>query len=86
MDIISNTNEQSAVLDIAAWLSRAALDTIGEGKIYAGTQLLFSSLPSAAFDVRFGCIDNKESALARAYNNMMLVLPFARHPGFLSLD
>ncbi|OAX35978.1 cytochrome P450 [Rhizopogon vinicolor AM-OR11-026] len=55
MDIITNSKEQSAVLNIPAWLSRATLDAIGQ----------------AAFDVRFGSIDNKESALARAYSNMM---------------
>ncbi|OJA15903.1 hypothetical protein AZE42_11499 [Rhizopogon vesiculosus] len=55
MDVIMNSKEQSAVLNIPAWLSRATLDAIGE----------------AAFDVRFGSIDNEESALARAYSNMM---------------
>ncbi|OJA08928.1 hypothetical protein AZE42_05320 [Rhizopogon vesiculosus] len=43
------------VLDIPAWLSRVTLDAMGE----------------AAFDVRFGCMDDDESALARAYSSMM---------------
>ncbi|OAX34712.1 cytochrome P450 [Rhizopogon vinicolor AM-OR11-026] len=55
MDVISNSTEQSVVLDIPVWLSRATLDAMGE----------------AAFDVRFGCMDNDESALARAYSSMM---------------
>ncbi|OAX35974.1 cytochrome P450 [Rhizopogon vinicolor AM-OR11-026] len=55
MDLITNSKEQSAVLNIPAWVSRATLDAVGE----------------AAFDVRFGSIDNKESALARAYSNML---------------
>lgn len=55
METISNSNEGSVVLNIPAWLSRATLDAIGE----------------AAFDVRFGSIDNNESALARSYRNIL---------------
>ncbi|KAJ8585426.1 cytochrome P450 [Rhizopogon salebrosus TDB-379] len=55
MDIINNSKEQSAEFNIAAWLSRATLDAIGE----------------AAFDIRFGSIDNNESALAHACGSMM---------------
>jgi hypothetical protein len=35
MDMISNSEEQSAEFNISPWLSRATLDAIGEGKIYA---------------------------------------------------
>jgi hypothetical protein len=35
MDIINNSEEWSAEFNIPAWLSRATLDAIGEGKIYA---------------------------------------------------
>ncbi|KIJ66116.1 hypothetical protein HYDPIDRAFT_110276 [Hydnomerulius pinastri MD-312] len=55
MDIISNSDGEKAVLNIPAWLSRATLDAIGE----------------AAFDVRFGSVQDEENALARSYNNMM---------------
>ncbi|KAJ8583434.1 cytochrome P450 [Rhizopogon salebrosus TDB-379] len=55
MDIISNSEEQSAEFNIPSWLSRATLDAIGE----------------AAFDVHFGSIDNNENALAHAYGSMM---------------
>ncbi|OJA11405.1 hypothetical protein AZE42_12467 [Rhizopogon vesiculosus] len=55
VDLITNSGVESAVINIPAWLSRAALDAIGE----------------AAFDVPFGCIDNNESALSRAYSNML---------------
>lgn len=55
METISNSNEGLVVLNIPAWLSRATLDAIGE----------------AAFDVRFGSIDNNESALARSYRNIL---------------
>jgi hypothetical protein len=85
MDVIINSKEQSVVLSIPEWLSRAALDAIGEGRICAGTQLRLSSSPcssSAAFDVHFGSIDNNESALARSYNGMLSVLTFARFPCF----
>ncbi|OAX39240.1 cytochrome P450 [Rhizopogon vinicolor AM-OR11-026] len=55
MDIISNSKEQSAVFNIPKWLSRATFDAIGE----------------AAFDIRFGSIDNNENELGRAYGSMM---------------
>ncbi|OJA08713.1 hypothetical protein AZE42_07090 [Rhizopogon vesiculosus] len=55
IDIITNSKEQSAMLNIPAWLSRATLDAIGE----------------AAFDFHFGSIDNNENTLARAYSSMM---------------
>ncbi|KAJ8585151.1 cytochrome P450, partial [Rhizopogon salebrosus TDB-379] len=55
MDIISNSEEQSAEFNIPLWLSRATLDAIGE----------------AAFDIRFGSVAGDESALAHAYGSMM---------------
>ncbi|OJA08374.1 hypothetical protein AZE42_00989 [Rhizopogon vesiculosus] len=55
MDMMSNSKEQSVVLDIHAWLSRATLDAVGE----------------AAFDARFGCMDENESPLVQAYNNLV---------------
>ncbi|KAG1751043.1 cytochrome P450 [Suillus lakei] len=55
MEIIGDSKEGSAVFNVPAWLSRATLDAIGE----------------AAFDVRFGSIDNNESALAHSYRNIM---------------
>ncbi|KAJ8592655.1 cytochrome P450 [Rhizopogon salebrosus TDB-379] len=54
MDMINNSEEQSAEFNVATWLSRATLDAIGE----------------AAFDIRFGSVDNNESALAHAYSSM----------------
>jgi hypothetical protein len=33
MDIISDSKEQSVVLDIPGWMSRATLDAIGEGRV-----------------------------------------------------
>ena len=75
MDIINNSKEGSAVLNVAEWLSHATLDAIGEGRLYSVTQLPLSSSPSsAAFDVRFDAMADKESALTRTYNNMMSVM------------
>ena len=62
------------MFNVHAWISRATLDAIGEGKVSSVTQLLLSSSPSAAFDVHFGAMDNKESAFTRSYHNMMSVL------------
>ncbi|OJA08988.1 hypothetical protein AZE42_09934 [Rhizopogon vesiculosus] len=66
MEVITNSKEQSVMINVPAWLSRATLDAIGE----------------AAFDVCFGSIDNKEGALARAYSNMLSVMTFTMHAGF----
>jgi hypothetical protein len=44
MDLITNSKQQSAVLNIPVWVSRATLDAIGEGKIYASTPLPLSDL------------------------------------------
>ena len=71
MDVISNSNESSEVLDISAWLCRAALDAIGQGETYTVIRPPFPSFPSAAFDANFGCIDNNESALVRTYSGLM---------------
>jgi hypothetical protein len=48
MEIISNSEEPSAEFNIPAWLSRATLDAIGEGKIYAGCTV-------ASFLISFSC-------------------------------
>jgi len=42
MDIASNSKNQSAVIDIPAWISRASLDSIGQGKITQVHILLFT--------------------------------------------
>jgi hypothetical protein len=48
MDMINNSKEQSAEFNVATWLSRAALDAIGEGKIYAGYAV-------TSFFISFSC-------------------------------
>ncbi|PBK73360.1 cytochrome P450 [Armillaria solidipes] len=53
-ELISATDEQSVVIDIPSWTSRATLDAIGE----------------AAFDYPFGALDNSAKPLTTAYTNM----------------
>ncbi|PBK73356.1 cytochrome P450 [Armillaria solidipes] len=53
-ELISTTGDQSAVIDIPSWTSRAALDAIGE----------------AAFDYQFGALDDSANPLTIAYTNM----------------
>ncbi|PBK95280.1 cytochrome P450 [Armillaria gallica] len=53
-ELISATDEQSVVIDIPSWTSRATLDAIGE----------------AAFDYPFGALDNSAKPLTIAYTNM----------------
>ncbi|KAJ7496593.1 cytochrome P450 [Mycena latifolia] len=56
-DIIGATDsEQSAVLDVTAWASRATLDAIGE----------------AAFDYRFGTMENADNVVGTAYSNLFM--------------
>ncbi|KAK0213326.1 cytochrome P450 [Desarmillaria ectypa] len=54
-ELISTTDEQSAVIDIPSWTSHATLDAIGE----------------AAFDYQFGALDNSANPLTVAYTNML---------------
>ncbi|KAK0475531.1 cytochrome P450 [Armillaria novae-zelandiae] len=53
-ELISTTDEQSAVIDIPSWISRATLDAIGE----------------AAFNYPFGALDDSAKPLTKAYTNM----------------
>ncbi|KAJ7072910.1 cytochrome P450 [Mycena amicta] len=55
-DIIGNTAEQSAVLDVTGWASRATLDAIGE----------------AAFDYSFGAMENADNPVGSAYSNVFM--------------
>ncbi|KAK0462485.1 cytochrome P450 [Desarmillaria tabescens] len=53
-ELISTSDNQSVVLDMPSWTSRAALDAIGE----------------AAFDYQFGALDNSANPLTIAYTNL----------------
>ncbi|KAG7442657.1 cytochrome P450, partial [Guyanagaster necrorhizus] len=56
-EMISTTDEQSVVIDIPSWTSRATLDAIGE--------------VLAAFDYQFGALDGSAKPLTVAYTNML---------------
>ncbi|KAF8913538.1 cytochrome P450 [Mucidula mucida] len=54
-DILADSKDQQAVFDLPGWISRAALDIIGE----------------AAFDYHFGALDNSENELQKMYTNFV---------------
>ncbi|TFK45416.1 cytochrome P450 [Heliocybe sulcata] len=58
-DVISSSEDKaSVVVNAPWWLSRATLDAIGE----------------AAFDYKFGALDDVDTQLKRAYSNIILTL------------
>ncbi|SJL12070.1 uncharacterized protein ARMOST_15491 [Armillaria ostoyae] len=61
-DEIELSNDQSIVLDVTSWISRAALDAIGY----------------AAFDYSFGALDDSDNQLTKVYTNLLWVLPVPR--------
>ncbi|KAF4603148.1 hypothetical protein EYR38_003553 [Pleurotus pulmonarius] len=54
-DIISASLNQEAIVDVPRWTSRVMLDAIGE----------------AAFDYRFGAMDDEETPLSKAYSRLV---------------
>ncbi|KAG7442653.1 cytochrome P450 [Guyanagaster necrorhizus] len=54
-ELISTSDNQSVILDIPSWVSRATLDAIGE----------------AAFDYQFGALDDSTNPLTTAYTNLL---------------
>ncbi|KAF8197990.1 cytochrome P450 [Pholiota molesta] len=54
-DILASSADQTAVLNVASWLSRATMDSIGE----------------AAFDYQFGALLNKDNEFMKAYFGLM---------------
>ncbi|KAI6029283.1 hypothetical protein PISMIDRAFT_683590 [Pisolithus microcarpus 441] len=55
-ETIEANDGDKIVLDIPSWISRATLDAIAE----------------AAFDLRLGCLQNSDNALAKSYNGMLM--------------
>lgn len=81
--IIEGSNDQRAVLNIPAWLSRATLDAIGEGgPLFPRNKDGPTNPHPAAFGVQFGSIENNEHPLASKYHNMQSVLS----PGLMLND
>ncbi|EGO00621.1 hypothetical protein SERLA73DRAFT_178475 [Serpula lacrymans var. lacrymans S7.3] len=73
MDIVSNTDNQSAELNVPSWLSRATLDAIGD----------------AAFGYHFGSVQDGGNFLAKSYSNLMsdiFGLPSAQQIFFQSVS
>ncbi|KIO10441.1 hypothetical protein M404DRAFT_129598 [Pisolithus tinctorius Marx 270] len=56
MELVEADNSGKIVMDIPSWVSRAALNAIGEG----------------AFDIRLGSLENSESPLAKNYQGLLL--------------
>ncbi|KAK0239393.1 cytochrome P450 [Armillaria nabsnona] len=54
IELITDDNGQSTVIEVTNWLSRATLDAIGE----------------AAFDYQFNAVDEPNSPLVKAYSNV----------------
>lgn len=54
-DILASSRDQSSVLNVASWLSRATMDSIGE----------------AAFDYHFGALQNTDNEFMHAYFGLM---------------
>ncbi|KAG7439055.1 cytochrome P450, partial [Guyanagaster necrorhizus] len=70
-ELISTSDNQSVVIDIPSWTSRATLDAIGE----------------AAFDYQFGALDNSSNPLTIAYTNLFFdIFAVATDNSTLSLN
>ncbi|KAJ3517646.1 hypothetical protein NLJ89_g370 [Agrocybe chaxingu] len=54
-DILASSPDQSAVVNVASWLSRSTMDSIGE----------------AAFDYQFGALASKDNEFMKAYFGLM---------------
>ncbi|KAL0956199.1 hypothetical protein HGRIS_002356 [Hohenbuehelia grisea] len=55
LDILGAAPDQTSVLDVPHWLSRATLDAVGE----------------AAFDYHFGALENQDNEFAKSYFGLM---------------
>ncbi|SJK99587.1 uncharacterized protein ARMOST_02895 [Armillaria ostoyae] len=70
-ETIELNSDQSITLNVTPWVSRAALDAIGE----------------AAFDYQFGALDSLDHPLAKAYTNLMFdTFGLPTKPAILSLS
>ena len=74
MEIIGNSTDQKAVINVPSWLSRATLDAIGQGTTVTAYDRCISHFLAAAFDVQFGAIKDDSHPLVKAYNNFLSVL------------
>lgn len=73
MEIIGNCDGRT-VIDITSWLSRGALDSIGQGILIIREEMLtFSIILIAAFDVQLGTVQDNAHPLAKKYENYLFV-------------
>ncbi|KAJ3892341.1 cytochrome P450 [Lentinula edodes] len=71
-DIISASSEQYQVFNVSEWMSRAALDAIGQGLMnFRSLRLLPYTLSSAAFDYDFGATKDQDTELSKLYQGLM---------------
>ncbi|KAF9484508.1 cytochrome P450 [Pholiota conissans] len=73
-DILASSPDQTAVLNVASWLSRATMDSIGEGRRIFSSLTVQSSVSfsfTAAFDYQFGALSNKDNEFMKAYFGLM---------------
>ncbi|PPQ93679.1 LOW QUALITY PROTEIN: hypothetical protein CVT25_012738 [Psilocybe cyanescens] len=73
-DILASSSDQCAVFNVASWLSRATMDSIGEGDdvllcYYFARYLTFCLI--AAFDYQFGALQNADDEFMKAYFGLM---------------
>jgi len=75
-DILTGTSEPEEIIDVSSWLTRAALDAIGEGGgIYRDVIQSTQSGYLAGYDANFGALDNAESEFVRTYHNLGTSIP-----------
>ena len=73
-EAIELDNSQSIALNVTPWVSRAALDAIGEGEWWGYDHIILLNLLTAfaaAFDYQFGALDSLDHPLAKVYTNVM---------------
>ena len=77
-DIVSHGEKNTAVLNVHDWMVRGTLDALGEGSQFEFCFISFVLIEKAAFDYRFGTIENDSNELARSYHNLAYVIAFKR--------
>ena len=60
-DLVNASRDESIILDLPSWISRAALDAIG----------------LAAFDHEFGALDDGDNELSRSFRNILFLVAYS---------
>jgi hypothetical protein len=78
-ELLGTAKDDTAVVDLPSWISRATLDALGGKCIMSAPMCHLSRVEQeAAFDYKFGAIESSGNELSRAYQNMLSVL--LNHP------